>query len=189
MTEPIARIEAALARLGAEHEPPPGWEARVLAAAAKHKPRPWWLSLVPAIPIAAVAVVGVVVVVLMMRDRTSNVSSGKLALDVRISHGDVYRGPADAFVGDTMQAKVHGAAPAALWIYRDGKLVTSCPGDPRCKGNGGELALDVVLETGGEWVSVAVGSREASAPPHRSYDDGIAKLPVGTFSEHRFNVK
>ena len=40
--EPISRIEAALARLGAEHEPPVGWEARVLAATAPPPRRAWW---------------------------------------------------------------------------------------------------------------------------------------------------
>jgi len=35
--DPIARLEHALEQLGAEHQPPPGWEARVLAAV---EPRP-----------------------------------------------------------------------------------------------------------------------------------------------------
>jgi predicted DNA-binding protein (UPF0251 family) len=38
------RIEDALAQLGAEHEPPPGWEARVLAATHVTRRRPWWYA-------------------------------------------------------------------------------------------------------------------------------------------------
>ena len=61
MTEPIARIEAALERLGAEHEPPADWEARVLAQIGR---APWWRRLIRwriAIPIAAAAAAAVVI--------------------------------------------------------------------------------------------------------------------------------
>ncbi len=43
-----ARIEAQLARLGAELSPPVGWQARVLAAAGARPPPGWWLGAHPA---------------------------------------------------------------------------------------------------------------------------------------------
>ena len=48
------RIEEALVRLGAEHEPPPGWEARVLAAVRPPRRRVWWIALIMVIMIVAI---------------------------------------------------------------------------------------------------------------------------------------
>jgi hypothetical protein len=181
MTEPIARIEAALTRLGAEHEPPPGWEARVLAATARRTRRPWWLSVIPAIPVAALAVVGVVFL--------RSPDEPEVALTFSHDGSAVFRGPAEARVDDTMHATAHGADHVALWIYRDDKLVKSCPGDPRCQTTGRALSLDVVLDTRGRWVGVAVSSSEPIAGPSGSYDTDIAGLPVGAYSEKTVNVK
>ena len=57
MTEPITRIEAALSRLGHDHQPPPGWEARVLAATAPPRRKPWWLFATSALAFAGAVVV------------------------------------------------------------------------------------------------------------------------------------
>jgi hypothetical protein len=42
MSDPIARVEAALERLGAEYEPPPGWDTRVLTVVGQWHPWYYW---------------------------------------------------------------------------------------------------------------------------------------------------
>jgi len=43
MSDPIARVEAALEQLGAEYEPPPGWDTRVLTVVGQWHPwYHWW---------------------------------------------------------------------------------------------------------------------------------------------------
>lgn len=41
MTDPDRRLEHAIRQLGADLEPPPGWEARVLAAVEPRRRRGW----------------------------------------------------------------------------------------------------------------------------------------------------
>jgi hypothetical protein len=43
MNDAMARVKAALERLGAEYEPPPDWDTRVLTAIGQWHPwKPWW---------------------------------------------------------------------------------------------------------------------------------------------------
>jgi hypothetical protein len=67
------RIEGGLAALGEDDEPAPGWQARVLAATAPRPKRRWWWFAIPAPVLAAASLVFVVR------------SSGAPALEVAIT--------------------------------------------------------------------------------------------------------
>jgi hypothetical protein len=166
MTEPIARIEAALARLGAEHEPPAGWEARVLAATVERKRARWWWLL--PIPVAAIAVLGIVLI-------PSSRAPSKPALAIGFKRGEaVHRGPS-MIVGDVMTVDASGdAAHRALWIYRDARLVLACPRDPRCRRADDKLIAELPLTSVGSYVIVALASRSSIPLPGGSYDEDVA---------------
>jgi hypothetical protein len=162
MTDPIHRIEQAIAQLGAEHEPPAGWEARVLAATAPPKQRRWRLA------IPAVAAAAVVAIALWPRER-------ELRLIVEVQPGgDQVRG-SSARVGDILHARVtDGPGHRALWIYRDDVLEIACPGAPRCQIIGDALTVELELRWVGRYVVVALTSSAELPAPAGRYDDDIA---------------
>lgn len=167
MTDPNARIEAALARLGAEHEPPTGWEARVLAATVDRKPSRWWL--VP-IPLVVLAVIGILVIV------PGAPGPAALTLTVTFARDDAvaYRTPS-MMVGDAMRATATGGAGhRAVWIYRDGRLVTACPRDPQCMTSEDATAAALALPSVGRYVIIALTSSSAIAAPAGSEDADVA---------------
>lgn len=172
MTGPIARIEAALARLGAEHEPPPGWEARVLAATAARSRRSWWWIPVPVVALAAACVLLVV-----HPWRTAEFAL-VLAYD-RGSHVE-YRGApagddAQRMVGDTVRATAkHGAPFRAVWIYRSDRLVAACPRDLPCRVTGDDTRIDFVLSSIGRYAIIALHSSAPIPPPSGPYDADVA---------------
>lgn len=152
MTEPIARIEAALAGLGAEHEPPAGWEARVLAATAPRTrtwPRWWWLCA----PIGAIAGL----VFWLVPEGTQ-----QLALVVALDSGPVVRGSA-ARQGQVMHVTATGGgAYREIRIYRDDVLEVVCPRDLACRGAEG---ADLKLDRTGSYQVVALASSSPIPPP------------------------
>lgn len=206
MTEPISRIEAALARLGEEHEPPPGWEARVLAVTAlQAQPQPpsvqphpeppaqrrWWWVMVPTMALAAAAVLVLVVV----RPPTPS----QLALNIAIEQPagqdhPVQRGVESSIARSadprpgvihrstaTQNQTIHatavdGGPEHALWIYRNEKLIIRCPGSAECRG-----ADEAVfrLELTGVYQVVALSSRSAlpTIAIGDLLDPTIAQLP------------
>ncbi len=141
------RIEAALARLGAEHEPPPGWEMRVLAAVGATRRR-WWAYAAPGVALAAAAVVALVV---LRRPPPA------LALNVEVKHSARFRGD-DASVGDVAHVVVSGGkGPRAIWVYReDVQLVLRCPGDPACRVSEASTEVDLPLTSAGNYTVVAL---------------------------------
>lgn len=160
MTEPSAneRIEQAIAGLGAEHEPPVGWEARVLAATAE-RPRRWWLLAIPAVAIAAV-----IVLVIGLRGEPKPQA---LALAVTIEDsGAVVRG-ATAKPGDTVQATARGGTGSrAVWIYRgDRELVMACTGTAPCRAK---------LASVGTYTVIALSAKAPLPAPTGSLDDDLA---------------
>jgi len=172
MTEPIARIEAALARLGAEHEPPPGWEARVLAATAARKRRAWWW--VP-VPVFALAAAGLLVVVILRNpafDVGLSFDSGSKDTHRSKATGDIPQ----QMVGDTVHASAqHGAPLRAVWIYHGSQLVAACPRDPQCRVTGDATGVDYVLSVVGRYTIVAMHSSAPIPPPSGAYDDDVAR--------------
>ncbi|HEX4417278.1 MAG TPA: hypothetical protein VH165_05225 [Kofleriaceae bacterium] len=175
MSDPLARLEQALARLGHEHEPPPGWEARVLAATRQPKRRRWWWT---AGPLLALALVLIWIVFALQPD---GATSGTLALSVTYDNaGTVVRGAAP-HPGDRMCATATGGGEyRAVWIYRYNKLVEACPGTaqsqgPWCRAKHGATATGVMLLDGVYRVVALTASAPLARPPLSSkYDDDVS---------------
>ena len=159
------RIEAALARLGAEHEPRVGWEARVMAAVATPRRR-WWMYAGPAVAFAAAAAVALVVV---------RPPPPALALNVGVQRSALYRGN-EASAGDVAHIAVTGGkGPRAIWVYHEEvQLVLRCPGDPRCRISDDSTEADLTLSSAGTYT--VVGLTAASGLPQLtgSYDADTA---------------
>jgi len=174
--EPIARIEAALTRLGAEHKPPVGWEARVLAAATKPKPKPWWWF---AFPVVALAVAAIVVCFPHSRDQP-------LQLALNIEKGGVLVRGNSAHVGDIVHATATGGGHLrAVWVYRDEHLVVACPGGPQCRRDGEATVADVVLDSIGEYTIVALTSKSPVPAPTGTLDTDVSNaITAGVHDVH-----
>jgi hypothetical protein len=123
-----ARIEAALHALGAELQPPPGWQARVLAAARAPARRRWWWWWRREAVLAAMAAAAAVVAIVMWRPWRRAGAGPELAVLVD-ARGEVARGKV-ARVGDVVRAAARsGPGHRAIWIYRDrDELLAACPG-------------------------------------------------------------
>jgi hypothetical protein len=166
MTDPNERIEAALTQLGAEHEPPPGWEARVLAAVGVPERRRWWAYAAPGAALAAAAAVALVV--FLQPPPT-------LALDVHVKHSALYRGD-EASAGDVAHIAVSGGkGTRAIRVYHEEvQLVLSCPGDPRCQISDRSTEVDLTLISAGTYTVVALTGAFSLPAPVGSYDADTA---------------
>jgi len=164
MTASVQRIEAALARLGAEYEPPLGWQARVLAATQPAR-RPWWGYAMPAAAVAATALC-----VVQFRQ-----APAALAIDVDIVHRVAVRGP-EARVGDVVRLTVSGGGgERALWVYRDEqRMVIRCPGDRACAVTDAGIAVALELGAIGSYSIIALAADGALPLPSGSYEDDTA---------------
>lgn len=159
------RIETALARLGAEHEPPVGWEARVLAAVGATRRR-WWVYAAPGVALAAAAAVALV----MLRRPPP-----ALALNVEVKHSAVYRGD-EASAGDVAHIVVSGGkGPRAIWVYHEEvQLVLRCPGDPKCRVSDASTEVDLTLTSAGTYTVVALTAASGLPPLTGTYDADTA---------------
>jgi len=165
VSDPIARIEEALAGLGAEHEPPRGWEARVLAATAPPKQRRWWVFAAPAVALAAVAVFVL---------RWPREPGFELAITFD-RDSVVVRGDVSPHVGDVAHATAIGGGPnCAVWIYRDDALVMACPGGAKCRSSSTSTSADVTLTIGTYWI-VALRASSPIAMPAGKIDLDLAR--------------
>lgn len=172
MSEPLERIESALKRLGAEHEPPPGWEARVLAAVApERRSRPWWMFAAPGVAVAAAAAVAVVV---MLPPRPHALA---LQVDV-IEQGKTRGGSAEASVGDTVRLTVSGGdRHHALRVYRDEReLVFQCPGGPTCRSSDEGLTADLKVPMVGTYRIFALSASAPLPEPTGNFDADLAAM-------------
>jgi hypothetical protein len=166
MTEPLARIEAALEGLGAEHEPPVGWQSRVLAATAPRKSPKWWWFAAPAVAAAVV-----VIVVLYQPDEHG------LELALTFDQGNVVvRGdPSLHHAGNLMHATATRDGPFyAVWIYRDDVLVMACPGAMQCRVTSKTITADTTL-TLGTYTIVALRSDAPLPTPKGRFDADLAR--------------
>jgi hypothetical protein len=165
VTEPIARIEAALRDLGADHEPPVGWEARVLAATAPRKSWRWWWFAAPASALA------VVVIVILH-------GSGEPGLQIALTYTPssvAVRGDASMHVGDIVHATATGGgAYHAVWIYRNDVLLLTCPGARQCRISHDAITADATLAMG-RYAIIALTSDSPLPPPAGSYDTDLAR--------------
>ena len=166
MTASIIRLEAALARLGAAHEPPWGWQTRVLAAVeAPPRRRGWWWLALPAAAALALPLV-------LLRPPPAV----PLVLQVAVaSVGPPQRG-SSAHVGDRVQVQATGGDRyRAIWVYRDRRvLVVACPGGPSCGELAGATAAEVTLPTPGTYELVALTSASPIPAPVGAYDADLA---------------
>jgi len=162
MSDPTTRLEHAIEQLGADLEPPPGWEARVLAAVEPRR-RSWFARGWLAIPV--VAAIALVAVLLPARPQHAG---EPLALSAELVAGSqVMRGPS------ALRASARGGeGHRAIWIYRDGhELMAACPGHPACQSSGD--ALSIVLD------GAPIGSYQVIAL------SSVAALPAATGSPER----
>ena len=181
MTAPLDRIEAALAQLGAEHEPPAGWEARVLAAVRSEQlRRPWWRIAVPALTLATAA--GIAVLVIRSKP------PGPLVLEVVAESLTPVRGePAGPKRMDAERVEeravhdiVHvaasgGAGQRAIRVYRnETELVMACPGNLACRVSHDGITVDVTLDKVGDYAIVAIASEQALPAMPGTYDADTA---------------
>ena len=168
MTEPTTRIEAALSHLGREHEPPAGWEARVLAATAAPRRKPWWLFATSALAFAGAAAILVV-------PHFQSPEVVAFTVEAPRDPGDkVVRGVSPN-VGDLVHATARGGTGyRAVWVYHDDQLVAACPGDPGCRVEVDRTIADVRLRAIGVYRIVALSSIVPVAPPRGSYDADVA---------------
>jgi hypothetical protein len=194
MSDPIERIEAALAKLGAEHEPPAGWEARVLAATSSPRRRPWWLFAVPA------AVLAAAVLVFFVGRRAPGpgpVAEAEGAIELSKQAVASRGGGRDLVPGVPLEIRVKGRQRyRALWIYRGERFEGACTesgelpageGGVSCKVSASEIIAEFVVKRGKyQFVSVYAAS-PLPAPP-RMYDEGEAARQagahIGEIAEH-----
>lgn len=164
MTEPRTRLEQALTELGREHQPPDGWEARVLAATRQPPPRRWWWWMLPLVAVAAVFAMW-----LAIDDGHDDRSLGSLELigPTFDKPGTVVRAVSSPHAGDIAHVQaIGGLGYRAIWIYRDDQLVLACPGwegQGWCRAERGATVSDVPLGAG--HYEILVLSWGAPLPP------------------------
>jgi hypothetical protein len=163
MSDPsMTRLERAIEQLGAEHEPPPGWQAKVLAAVAPRRRTRWWWFAVPAALAAAVAIA--LVPLWPRRDGLTLVAE-------RVPGPRVMRGDS----GQIRATARGGDGHLAIWVYRNGHdLVAVCPGHAACRSADDGLRLDLPVERLGTYQIVALTSATALPAPIGSYDGDLA---------------
>jgi hypothetical protein len=162
MTEPISRIEAALAGLGAEHEPPAGWEARVLAATAAPRSRRWWWWL-------GAPLVAAIAVLLWLVPRGPSADLVYTATSERVDRGRTRGEPGNiAHVGDTLHLTASSRGTyREIRVYRDDHLELRCPGGSGCRGAD---AAEIALLRSGTYELMALAASEPIPPPGGSLD-------------------
>lgn len=199
MTDANQRIEAALARLGEEHEPPAGWEQRVLdAVRAPPARRPWWQYAAPVFALAGATAVALLLLWRQPLDLVVERSRDKPMRDAprgdpQTSGREKIRGGQVA-LGDVLHiAATGGSGRRAIWVYRNGKPVVRCPEGPACSTADGGLAVDVTVDLVGTYKVVAL-SRIPDAMPalgdgDTSHDADIAaarQVGVGAADLHEY---
>jgi hypothetical protein len=166
MTDPMRdRMEQAIARLGAEREPPPGWQARVFARLERRRAVRMWFA------IAALAAAAACVALALRGPRPGALSmTAELTRGPRIMRGDA---------SEIRAAAQGGAGRLAIWVYRNGReLVATCPGHAGCHGDGrgDALGLELPVERTGTYQVVAVSAAARLPVPAGSYDADLAAV-------------
>ncbi len=184
MTDSNRRLERAIEQLGADLEPPPGWQARVLAAVEPRRRSGWargWLAIPALAPLALVLAV-VLVPRLLRREPAPRVVSAEL-----VTGSQAMRGPS----GIRAIAR-GGEGHRAIWIYRDGReLVAQCPGHPACQSSGDALSLVLDSVPIGNYQVIALSSAAAlpaaTGSPER--DLGAATAAGATWTPQELEVR
>jgi len=188
MSDPIARIEDALRRLGADHAPPVGWEDRVLARAREPAPHArrsfyrqhWWLMVAPVLVVAGL--------LLWLVQAAPSPATDEPVVSWRIDPRTNTRGiGSDGAVGDLVHAQIAGGRGyRALRVYRRGVLILDChatpdgqvsqdvlePGDseaPSCTLDHGTLVLTSVLRAAGTYQLLGLSSPSPLPASQRNF--------------------
>lgn len=121
-------------------------------------------------------------------ERIANVgsgASGSLELALLVDSGKARMRGYNPHVGDRLFPSVRGDAYQAIWVFIDGRRrVTSCPGDPLCKNDNGELSLELELKSRGQYTIVAVGSTLPIDVPLGTYDSMMAEVTKPAANKH-----
>lgn len=158
------RLRAGLAALGADDEPPPGWQARVWEKIEERKEqrkrhRGWLLWMVPALAGAA----AVLIVLFLLRPTPPAAPS----LVARVESGDTVRRGEEAQPGDLLRlTATTGEAPyAELRVYRnDAEMVLRCSTESPCTRQGQDLTATLVLDGIGRYTPLLLCSKKPLPP-------------------------
>ncbi len=185
MSEPPDRLEEALAKIGSEHEPPQGWQERVLSATRLPRPRRWWIVALPMIA-AAAAVTGLWV---SLGAGGDDGPPGALSLDLTFDKpGTVVRRVSSPHAGDVAHiTSTGGIGDRVIWVYRENQLVVACPGrigEGWCRAERDASIVDVQLGSGN--YEIVVLSADVPLLPPSNYDnikwDAMHDVPRATHS-------
>jgi hypothetical protein len=183
----IARIEQALSELGADHSPPLGWEARVLAA-SEQPPKPWWQRwqrwLVAGVPCAAAAAA----VLFFVLTKQANEGPLQIAVSRTVLEDPCVKADGTtACMSSGGDCSIHqvnmleatsSAAHRALRLYRGRTLIQSCEAATAgpCEVTKDKLRLPWKVDSLDHYVAVAVSSNEPLPALSGELDADLAKL-------------
>ena len=184
------RLRAELAGLGAEDEPPVGWEARVWEQLdnprerrerrERRRPRwPGWRGWRPWIVPVGVGLAASLAALLLIRP------PGPLppSLRAEVEAGATVRRGGEAQPGDLLRltAATGGARHAELRVYRnDTELVLRCSTGRPCTRRGEELSAAVLLDTVGRYQPLLMRAESPLPPPVSDFEkDTSAALAAG----------
>lgn len=153
------RLRADIAGLGADDEPPPGWQARVWSRIEERQERRWrhgwWLRL--ALPTAVGAVAATLLAVFLLRP----IPPAPPSLLAQIEAGETVRRGTEAQPGDLLRlTATTGETPyAELRVYRnDAELVLRCSTEAPCTRQGTSLTATLRLDGVGRYTPLLLHS-------------------------------
>ena len=154
------RLRAGIASLGADDEPPPGWQARVWEKIEERKERRkrhrnWLLWMVPAVAGAA----AVLIVLFLLRPTPAPPPS----LVAQVESGDTVRRGEEVQPGDLLRlTATTGEAPyAELRVYRnDVERVLRCSTVAPCTRQGSSLTATLELDGVGRYTPLLLYSEK-----------------------------
>jgi hypothetical protein len=158
------RLRQDLAGIGADEEPPAGWEARVWARIEEQKRRPRWIWFLAPVGAAALAAA-----LFFAVPRAPTAPS----LVQEVVEGGPVRRATGAHPGDRLdlRAATAGSPHAELRVYRNGRdLVLRCPGGVSCRRDGDEIRASLTLSSVGDYQAMLVLDDEPLPPPRQGLD-------------------
>lgn len=161
------RLRQDIAGIGADDEPPAGWETRVWARIEERKRKPRWIWFLAPVGAAALAAT-----LFFAVPRTPSAPS----LVQEVVAGGSVRRAAGAHPGDRLdlRAETAGSPHAELRVYRNERdLVLRCPsdaGDPSCRRGGDGLRASLTLPSAGDYQAMLILDDQPLPPPGKGLD-------------------
>ena len=178
------RLRAEIAALGAEDEPPVGWQARVWERLDQRRERrrprwPGWRGWIVPAGVGAAASLAALFLIFLIRPPAPRPPS----LRVEVQAGATVRRGGEAQPGDLLRltAATGGARHAELRVYRnDTELVLRCSTDRPCSRRGDELRAAVLLDAVGRYQPLLMRAESPLPAPVSDLDkDTSAALAAG----------